>query len=82
MSASVDPSLEPLLVSQSAKYPPPAFCEVVGGWEDGSLVAACQDGRWISRGPDADDTWSTYTGPVAPEWTARAPQVDPPHPLA
>jgi len=78
MSASFDPSLAPLLANQSAKYPAPEHCEVVGGWEDGSIVAACQDGRWISHGPDADDDWVTYTGPVAPEWSARAPQVEPP----
>lgn len=76
-----DPSLAPLMAAQAARFPAPAGCAVVGVWEDGSIVAYCDDGHrpgldaadtWLSHGPDAGDNWHAYTGPLAARWLQRA----------
>jgi hypothetical protein len=68
---SYDPRIAQTVAAQSLRFPAPDGCEVVGGWENGSIVAACTDGRWIAHGPDADDTWTANTGPLMPRWIKR-----------
>jgi hypothetical protein len=67
-----DPRIAQTVAAQSLRFPAPEGCETVGGWEDGSLVAACDSGAWLAHGPDSEDTWSRYTGPLMPQWIERA----------
>lgn len=68
-----DPSLRPLLILMQQKYPAPEGCKAVGIWEDGSQVAYCVDtDQWVARGPDDDDAWQRYDGPLMDIWVERA----------
>jgi hypothetical protein len=67
-----DPRIAQTVAAQALRFPAPAGCETVGGWEDGSIVAACDAGLWIAHGPDSDDPWTRYTGPLMPVWIERA----------
>lgn len=70
---SSDPRIAQVIRAQELRFPAPVGCDVVGGWEDGSIVAYCiADDSWLAHGPDSDDEWSTYTGPLMPVWEDRA----------
>lgn len=71
--AQYDPRIERTVQIQAARFPAPEGCDVVGGWEDASLIAYCPHiDTYITRGPDADDEWDYYDGPLTPQWIDRA----------
>jgi hypothetical protein len=62
-------NLKSLMAHQTERFPAPTGCAVVGVWEDGSIAAYCvEDVQWLAHGPDADDTWSLYTGQPMHAW--------------
>jgi hypothetical protein len=74
-SAQFDPRIAETVRVQSERFPAPEGCFVVGGWEDGSIVAYCeltQLDYFIAHGPDANDVWMSYDGPLMPVWIERA----------
>jgi hypothetical protein len=52
-------------------------CPVVGGHEDGGIVAYCAETDvFISRGGNATDAWAEYHGPVTRTMLARVACMD------
>jgi hypothetical protein len=76
---SHDPRIAQTIAIQAERFPPPLGCKVVGGWEDSSIIAYCNylNNDWyIAHGPDADDTWQSYDGPLMGVWIDRASATD------
>ena len=76
--SSYDPRIVATIVIRALQSPAPTGCAVIGGWEDGSIVAHCIDAQpaWIAIGPDVDDAWTAYEGPIAPIWQDRVACLD------
>jgi hypothetical protein len=71
-----DPRIAETVRVQSERFPVPSpGCMVVGGWEDGSIIAYCRVHTglpmYMTHGPDASDVWMEYTGPVLDRWVER-----------